>query len=38
MMISNLALRLAWVLTLSPNITDKTFGSPELFRLVTGAL
>jgi hypothetical protein len=38
MMISNLILRLAWVLTLSQNITDKTFGSPEIFRLITGAL
>lgn len=38
MMVLNLVLRLAWVLTLSPNITDKTFGSPEIFRLITGAL
>lgn len=38
MMVLNLVLRLAWVLTLSPNITEKTFGSPEIFRLVTGAL
>jgi hypothetical protein len=28
MMISNLALRLAWVLTLSPNISNNFFGSP----------
>ena len=38
MMVGNFVLRLAWVLTLSPNITDRTFGSPEIFRLITGAL
>lgn len=27
-MISNLILRLAWVLTLSPNISNNLFGSP----------
>lgn len=38
LMVLNLFLRLAWVLTLSQNITDKLFGSAELFKLVTGAL
>lgn len=38
MMILNLILRLAWVLTLSPNIASDAFGSPELFRLITGSL
>lgn len=37
-MVCNLALRLVWVLTLSPNIAQKGFGSPEIFRLVTGGL
>lgn len=27
-MVGNLVLRLAWTLTLSPNIVSKTFGSP----------
>ena len=37
-MIGNFILRLAWVATLSPAIVDNTFGSPQIFSLVTGAL
>lgn len=37
-MISNFLLRVAWVATISQNVTDRAFGSPELFRLVTGSL
>ena len=36
-MILNFIFRLAWVLTLSPSIVE-TFGSPQLFTLLTGLL
>jgi len=34
----NLIFRLAWLATLSPSIVNDTFGNPELFSLVTGAI
>lgn len=34
----DLALRLVWVLTLSPNLPQAGFGSAELFKLVVGGL
>jgi hypothetical protein len=31
-------LRMVWILTLSPNITNNAFGSPQIFSLVTGMM